>query len=47
MTSTMALWLKVEKHSVPDVNNLPTVYSAISIVWMLIFRVYNDWRGSK
>lgn len=46
-TSTMALWLKADHYSVPDVNNLPTVYSAISIVWMLFSGVYNDWRGSR
>lgn len=46
-TSTMALWLKAEKYSVPDVNNLPTVYSAISIVFMIVSGAYNDWRGSQ
>ncbi|KAI1410406.1 MFS general substrate transporter [Hypoxylon sp. FL1857] len=46
-TSTMALWLKAENYSVPDANNLPTVYSAISIVFMLISGTYNDWRGSQ
>ncbi|XXG95763.1 hypothetical protein Hte_002034 [Hypoxylon texense] len=46
-TSTMALWLKAEKYSVPDVNNLPTVYSAISIVFMVVSGAYNDWRGSQ
>lgn len=46
-TSTMALWLKAEKYSVPDVNNLPTVYSAISIVFMITSGAYNDWRGSQ
>lgn len=46
-TSTMALWLKADHYSVPDVNNLPTVYSAISIIWMLVSGVYNDWRGSR
>ncbi|OTB01858.1 hypothetical protein M426DRAFT_74909 [Hypoxylon sp. CI-4A] len=46
-TSTMALWLKAEKYSVPDANNLPTVYSAISIVFMLVSGTYNDWRGSQ
>lgn len=44
----MALWLKAEKRfSVPQVNNLPTVYSAISIVFMLGSGAYNDWRGSQ
>ncbi|KAI0173541.1 MFS general substrate transporter [Hypoxylon sp. FL1284] len=46
-TSTMALWLKAENYSVPDVNNLPTVYSAVSIVFMLVSGTYNDWRGSQ
>lgn len=46
-TSTMALWLKAEKYSVPDANNLPTVYSAISIIFMLVSGTYNDWRGSQ
>ncbi|KAI0376464.1 MFS general substrate transporter [Hypomontagnella monticulosa] len=46
-TSTMALWLKAEKYSVPDVNNLPTVYSAISIVFMVTSGAYNDWRNSQ
>ncbi|KAI5866535.1 MFS general substrate transporter [Durotheca rogersii] len=46
-TSTMALWLKAEKYSVPDVNNLPTVYSAISIAFMLFSGTYNDWRNSQ
>ena len=43
----MALWLKAEGYSVPDVNNLPTVYSAISIVFMVISGAYNDWRDSQ
>ncbi|KAJ5232530.1 MFS general substrate transporter [Penicillium chermesinum] len=46
-TTTMSLWLKAEKYSVPDINNLPTVYSAVSIVFMLLSGVYNDWRGSQ
>ncbi|KAK8209038.1 hypothetical protein M8818_004002 [Zalaria obscura] len=46
-TSTMALWLKAEKYSVVDINNFPTVYSALSIVFMLGSGVYNDWRGSR
>lgn len=47
-TSTMALWLKAEKtYSVPQINNLPTVYSAVSIVFMLVSGTYNDWRGSQ
>lgn len=47
-TSTMALWLKAEKtYSVPQINNLPTVYSAVSIVFMLASGVYNDWRDSQ
>ncbi|KAI1085565.1 MFS general substrate transporter [Whalleya microplaca] len=46
-TSTMALWLKADGYSVRDANNLPTVYSAISIVFMLLSGAYNDWRGSQ
>ncbi|KAI0010227.1 MFS general substrate transporter [Xylariaceae sp. FL0662B] len=46
-TSTMALWLKAEGYSVPDANNLPTVYSAVSIIFMLLSGTYNDWRGSQ
>ena len=47
-TSTMALWLKAEKtYSVPQINNLPTVYSAISIIFMLVSGTYNDWRASQ
>ncbi|RKU40416.1 hypothetical protein DL546_001736 [Coniochaeta pulveracea] len=47
-TSTMALWLKAEKtYTVPQINNLPTVYSAVSIVFMLVSGTYNDWRGSQ
>ncbi|KAI1099434.1 MFS general substrate transporter [Jackrogersella minutella] len=46
-TSTMALWLKAENYSVADANNLPTVYSAVSIVFMLVAGIYNDWRGSE
>lgn len=46
-TSTMALWLKAEHYPVPKVNNLPTVYSAISIVWMLFSGAYNDWAGNR
>jgi MFS transporter, ACS family, pantothenate transporter len=48
-TSTMALWLTAhpKEYSVPDRNNLPTVYSAISIVFMLVSGTYNDWRGSQ
>lgn len=37
----MVLWLKAENHSVPDVDNLPTVYSAISIFFMITFGAYN------
>jgi MFS transporter, ACS family, pantothenate transporter len=44
----MALWLKAEKtYTVPQINNLPTVYSAISIVYMLGSGVYNDWSGTR
>jgi ACS family pantothenate transporter-like MFS transporter len=44
----MALWLKAEKtYTVPQINNLPTVYSAISIVYMVGFGVYNDWSGTR
>ncbi|RDW56918.1 MFS transporter-21 [Coleophoma crateriformis] len=47
-TSTMALWLKSEgRFSVPQINNLPTVYSAVSIVFMLCSGAYNDWRGTQ
>ncbi|KAI0020598.1 MFS general substrate transporter [Xylariomycetidae sp. FL0641] len=46
-TSTIALWLKADGYPVPDVNNLPTVYSAVSIVFMLASGVYNDWRRSQ
>ncbi|KAG4025480.1 hypothetical protein MFRU_057g00230 [Monilinia fructicola] len=47
-TSTMALWLKAEKtYSVPQINNLPTVYSAISIIYMIGSGIYNDYTQTR
>ncbi|KAI9729148.1 MAG: hypothetical protein M1834_007055 [Cirrosporium novae-zelandiae] len=47
-TSTMQLYLKAEKtYSVSKINNLPTVYSAISIVYMVVSGVINDWSGTR
>ncbi|KAB8293064.1 hypothetical protein EYC80_007424 [Monilinia laxa] len=47
-TSTMTLWLKTEEtYSIPQINNLPTVYSAISIIYMIGSGIYNDYTQNR
>ncbi|KAK9471852.1 major facilitator superfamily domain-containing protein [Dipodascopsis tothii] len=42
------LWLQDSgKYSIPTINNLSTITSAVSIVSALVGAVYSDWRGNR